>query len=293
MTREASANRNNLGRGLAALLGEQKSENTGQTTPHFQNVPITDLHPCPHQPRRRFVEEHISELAQSIREKGILQPLVVRPNQEQSGTYEIICGERRWRAAQLAQKHEVPAIIRTFTDQEVIEIALVENLQRENLTPLEEAEAYNRLKDEFGHTQEELASGIGKSRSHVANMIRLLGLPETVKEMLGDGVLSVGHARALLGLDKEFQLNIAKEVLEKELSVRQTEALVKKVNFNKNRLAKSDIVKPDPDITILERSLSEKFGSKINVKCNQQGGGSLVINFRSLDELDGIIGRFK
>ena len=165
--------RKNLGRGLAALLGEPPNKEVQAATPQLQTVPITELHPCRYQPRRRFAEEQIMELAHSVREKGILQPLVVRPDSEQPGTYDIICGERRWRAAQVAQQHDVPVVVRAFTDQEALEIALVENLQRENLTPLEEAEAYQRLKDEFGHTQEELASGIGKSRSHVANMIRL------------------------------------------------------------------------------------------------------------------------
>ncbi|MBM08881.1 MAG: chromosome partitioning protein ParB [Magnetovibrio sp.] len=283
--RDSSVKRNNLGRGLAALLGEQPSEDTTRAGLHFKNLPITDLHPCPYQPRRRFVEEHIKELAQSIREKGVLQPLVVRPDQDRSGGYEIICGERRWRAAQVAQKHEVPAVIRAFTDQEALEIALVENLQRENLTPLEEAEAYYRLKDEFGHTQEELANGIGKSRSHIANMIRLLSLPEAIKKMLGDGLLSAGHARALLAAPEPDVL--ADIVIAKGLSVRETEALINSGEQSEKKKPKKTGIK-NADTISLEKDLSRSLGLDVKIT-PKKSGGVLSLTFRSLDQLDALI----
>ena len=280
-----SSKRKNLGRGLAALLGEPPNKVAEVPTPRLQTLPITELHPCRYQPRRRFAEDQIKELAQSVREKGILQPLVVRPDNEQPGTYDIVCGERRWRAAQVAQQHEVPVVIRAFTDQEALEIALVENLQRENLTPLEEAEAYHRLKDEFGHTQEELASGIGKSRSHVANMIRLLSLPDTVKQMLGEGRLSAGHARALLTASDPERL--AERVVLKSLSVRQTEALVS-LGPPKGAPRSKQQNSKDADTISLERDLSRSLGLAVEITL-KKNGGALSLTFRSLDQLDILI----
>jgi ParB family transcriptional regulator, chromosome partitioning protein len=286
MTPAATSKRKSLGRGLSALLGEKQTETAdGQSLSGLRSLPIADLHPCRYQPRRRFAEQQIKELAQSVREKGILQPLVVRPNPDQHGSYEIICGERRWRAAQLAQLHELPVVVREFTDQETLEIALVENLQREDLTPLEEADAYQRLKDEFGHTQEELADGIGKSRSHVANMIRLLSLPEAVKAMLADDQLTAGHARALLTAKDAIEL--AEIVVSKSLSVRETEALVAKAGTSSQTKIQAKIVK-DADTLALERSLTNELGLSAKIS-KKKKGGVLNLHYQSLDQLDDLI----
>lgn len=288
MNEPASRKRKNLGRGLSALLGERQPEPaTGSDADGLKILPVGDLGPCPLQPRRRFADDQIKELAQSLREKGVLQPLVVRPTPDRPGRYEIICGERRWRAAQLARLHEVPAVVRTFSDQEALEIALVENLQREDLTPLEEAEAYQRLKDEFGHTQEALADGIGKSRSHVANMLRLLGLPDAVKAMLGDGRLSAGHARALLGAEDPAEL--AKTVVAKGLSVRETEALVgqrKTAGKTQKKIRETK----DADTIAVERDLTQELGLKVEIIRKKQGG-RLSVDFSSMDQLDVLIRR--
>ena len=191
-----------LGRGLSALLGDAAGEYAGPEQEGApRQVPIEHLRPSRFQPRREMAEDNLRELADSIAEKGVLQPILVRPDPEQPQAFEIIAGERRWRAAQLAQLHELPVIIRTFSDREALEVALVENLQRQDLSPLDEAEGYRRLMDEFGHTQEDLGKTIGKSRSHVANTLRLLALPAPVKRLVVDGLLSAGHARALLASD--------------------------------------------------------------------------------------------
>mgnify|MGYP005641875403 CR=1 FL=1 len=286
MTPAAKSKRKNLGRGLSALLGDTPTTTAEQREDSgLYTIAVGDLHPCRYQPRRRFAEDQTKELAQSLREKGILQPLVVRPDAKSRGMYEIICGERRWRAAQLAQLHEVPAVVREFTDQETLEIALVENLQREDLTPLEEAEAYQRLKDEFGHTQEELADGIGKSRSHVANMIRLLALPDAVKSMLGDGRLSAGHARALLTAEDPAAL--ANIVVGKGLNVRDTEALVSKAGKQQNNLSPSKPAK-DADTLAVEKDLTRELGLNAEISPKKKGG-VLTLHYRSMDQLDMLI----
>lgn len=287
MNSAASSKRKNLGRGLSALLGDRAPEPEAPGTgSNLQTLPIGDLHPCRFQPRRRFVEAQIKELAQSIREKGILQPLVVRPDRHQAGTFDIICGERRWRASQLAQLHDVPVVIRDFSDQEALEIALVENLQREDLTPLEEAEAYQRLKQEFNHTQEELADGIGKSRSHVANMIRLLSLPQPVKDLLDEGRLTAGHARALLGADDPVVL--AKLVVAKGLNVRETEAQVTKQKPRPNAQPK----KPgkDADTLALESDLTNALGLVVDIQHGGRGG-KMVLHYRTIEQLDDLVSR--
>jgi ParB family transcriptional regulator, chromosome partitioning protein len=286
MTPAATSKRKTLGRGLSALLGDKQPETTDeQSLSGLKTLPIADLHPCRYQPRRRFADQQIKELAQSVREKGILQPLVVRPDPDQSGSYEIICGERRWRAAQLARLHELPVVVREFTDQETLEIALVENLQREDLTPLEEADAYQRLKDEFGHTQEELADGIGKSRSHVANMIRLLALPDQVKAMLADGRLTAGHARALLTANNATDL--AELVVRKGLNVRETEALVAKAGALNVAKLRAKITK-DADTLALEHSLTNELGLSAEIS-KKKKGGVLSLHYQSLDQLDELI----
>src|SRR3982751_1462669 len=212
-----------LGRGLSALLGAEEAP--ADLGPQ-RSMPIDLLHPGRYQPRGRFAPDELEALAQSVRENGILQPILVRPHDKLGGHFEIVAGERRWRAAQLAQLHEVPIILRTLDDRSTLEIALIENVQREDLTPLEEAEGYARLMAEFDYTQETLAERIGKSRPAIANLLRLRGLPEPVRALIAEGKLSVGHARALIGAPDPIAL--ANEIVAKDLNVRQAEALAKK-----------------------------------------------------------------
>lgn len=285
MTPADTRKRKNLGRGLSALLGDRVDDDDKPSQDGVKTLPVAELHPCRFQPRRRFAEAQLKELAQSLREKGVVQPLVVRADATAPGRYEIICGERRWRAAQLAQLHEVPVVVRDFSDQEALEIALVENLQREDLTPLEEAEAYRRLKDEFGHTQEALADGIGKSRSHVANMLRLLGLPDAVKDMLGDGRLSAGHARALLAAADPVAL--AQAVVGKGLNVRETEALVAREKTPPAKKQKKHREK-DADTLAMERELTRDLGLNVEIDYKARGG-VLSVQFSSMDQLDILI----
>ena len=281
--------RKKLGRGLSALLGDGARESIdAHSSKTNREVAITKLVPCPFQPRRAFAEAQINELAQSIRQKGILQPLVVRPKTDGDG-YEIICGERRWRAAQMASVHHVPVVIRDLSDQEALEIALIENLQRENLSALEEAEAYQRLMTELNHTQDAMAQSIGKSRSHVANMLRLLNLPDGVKAMLADGRLSAGHGRALLGANNPA--NLAATVVKNSLNVRATEALVRREGGTKP--SDSIAVAPkDADTLSLERELTDVLGLKTKIRV-KGGGGEIRLVYDSLDELDNLIARLR
>jgi len=281
--------RKQLGRGLSALLGDGGHDpGSPDLSPTDRAVPIGQLKPCPFQPRRQFGEAQIGELAQSIKEKGILQPLVVRAAPNSSNSFEIICGERRWRAAQVAQLHELPVIIRDLTDQEALEIALIENLQREDLSALEEAEAYQRLMAEFGHTQDAMAQSIGKSRSHVANMLRLLNLPDVVKALLADGHLSAGHGRALLGArDSEL---LAKTVVRKGLNVRDTETLVRREGTEPTK--SSTTPAKDADTLALERDLTDTVGLKTSI--HPKGpGGQISFQYKSLDQLDELISRLR
>ena len=281
--------RKQLGRGLSALLGDGAKEYADldrSKTDH--TVSITQLTPCPFQPRRSFVDAQIVELSQSIREKGILQPLVVRRKTD-GGGYEIICGERRWRAAQMAAVHDVPVVVRDLTDQEALEIALIENLQREDLSALEEAEAYKRLMAEFAHTQASMAQSIGKSRSHVANIVRLLNLPHEVKAMLADGRLSAGHGRALLGTKNSA--NLAAAVVKGGLNVRATEALVRREGQSKLSNSASAASK-DADTLSLERELTDFLGLKAQIR-TKGAGGELRLSYATLDELDGLIARLR
>jgi ParB family transcriptional regulator, chromosome partitioning protein len=275
------ARRRQLGRGLAVLFGE--AENGPQAEPASQRrVPIELIRPSPFQPRRRFGEAELDALAQSIREKGILQPLLVRPLADGDEAYELVAGERRWRAAQRVGMHEVPVIVRPLTDSEALEIALVENLQREDLSALEEAEAYSRLIEEFGRTQASLAEAVGKSRSHVANTLRLLSLPAAVRCRLEDGVLSAGHARALLAATDPEAL--AQEVVRRGLNVRATERLVQR--RAEARLPTRPI--RDADTQALERELGMHLGLRVTVE-RKQRGGALTLYYRSLDQLDRVL----
>jgi ParB family chromosome partitioning protein len=276
-----------LGRGLSALLGEPvAAEGKDKPGSAVRHLPIEKLRPGRYQPRRHFAQEAIEDLTQSIKEKGILQPLLVRALSDDS--YEIIAGERRWRAAQAAMLHEVPVIVRSLDDREALELALIENLQRQDLSPLEEAEGFRRLMEEFSHTQEELARVLGKSRSHVANMMRLLGLPEPVRQMLEQGALTAGHARALL--TAADPVGLAKQVVAQGLNVRQTEKLAQEPAAAASPSAKPAKPEKDTDILALERSLSNLIGLHVTIS-GAAKGGSLSIYYNNLEQLDAIIGR--
>ena len=276
------ARKRGLGMGLSALLG-----NAGELAgaEGVRMVPIEFLRPAALQPRRYFGENELAALTESIRAKGVMQPLLVRRLPAGDGHYEIVAGERRWRAAQLAGCHELPVVVYTLSDREALEVALLENVQRQDLTPLEEAEGYHRLIDEFGHTQEELARTLGKSRSHIANLIRLLGLPASVRTMLEHGDLSAGHARALLGARDPAPL--ARQVVARGLNVRQTEALVRHERQSV-KLGTPDA--RNADTVALEHDLSMRLGLPVRLQ-RRRNGGTLSIAYRSLEQLDDLIKR--
>jgi ParB family chromosome partitioning protein len=287
--------RRSLGRGLSALLGDDPDDFTPtERNRNPRSLPTDQIQPGRFQPRRHFDEESLQGLVDSIRDKGVLQPLLVRRISDAEDSYELIAGERRWRAAQMAQLHEVPVVIRDFDDAEALEIALIENIQRQDLTPLEEAEGYRRLMDEFGHTQEMLAQTIGKSRSHVANTLRLLTLDEPVKAMLGDGRLTAGHARALLTADNPSEL--AAQIVEQNMNVRQAEQLVQTSKGRSSPLGKSEpgVRPPKPeksaDALGLERDLGNLLGLKVEINFSGHGG-ALVIHYRTLEQLDDVLNR--
>ncbi len=280
-----------LGRGLDALLGEAIRGDSTPTPTAITNVvsqgvatiAVANIRPNPDQPRRHFSDEKLDELAASISRHGIIQPIVVRPHE---GGYQIVAGERRWRAAQRAQIHEIPAIIRDFDDAETLEIALLENIQRQDLDPIEEAEAYKKLTELFGHSAAALAELVHKSRSHVANMMRLLDLPPAIRDLVIEDKLSMGHGRALLGSDDAVRL--AMVVIKQGLSVRATEALVKKGRLPKAEGSKISFGNPaNADIRAVEAHLGDLLGLK--VKINQRsatGAGSVTFEYGSLDQLD-------
>ena len=281
-----------LGRGLSALLGEappMPAPNTGggprDAAGPLRALPIEALEPGPFQPRGAMEAAPLQELADSIREHGVLQPILVRPKPGAGGRYEIVGGERRWRAAQLVPLHEVPVVVRDFGDREAMAAALVENLQRQDLNALEEAEGYRRLVDEFDLTQDALGQAVGKSRSHVANTMRLLALPDRVRELVRDGALSAGHARALLTAPNPEAL--AMQVVDRGLNVRQTEALAAAKPRDPGA-ERATVAAASPEITDLERQLSGRLGLKIAIR--QAGrGGQVTIQYRDLDQLDGVI----
>lgn len=283
--------RKGLGRGLSALLGEEVEPQSGRERERATyTVPIEQIAPGQFQPRKRFDDEEMSSLVESVRAKGILQPILVRRDPLHADAYEIIAGERRWRAAQRAQLHDVPVIVREFSDEEVLEIALIENLQRENLSPIEEANAYQRLMDEFDHTQEVLAKAVGRSRSSVANTLRLLTLPESVQKHVDTGALSAGHARTLVGVDDAERL--ANEIISKDLSVRQAESLAQTTKGGPPAKSRKAPAK-DPDTIALEHDLSNMLGLRVSIKFRGDGakGGSVTINYATLDQLDHILQR--
>lgn len=281
-----------LGRGLSALLGED-SEDYAQLDRlrTSRTIAIHLLRPSPFQPRRRMEEGELADLAQSIAAKGVLQPLLVRRIADDPQAFEIIAGERRWRAAQMAQLHEVPVVIKELSDREALEIALIENLQRQDLTALEEAQGYRRLMDEFEHTQDALARAIGKSRSHVANTLRLLSLPDSVKHLLDDGSLSAGHARTLVGVEDADAL--AEQVVKRGLNVRQTERLIAQHRSQPVSAPESEPAPTkDADTLALERDLSALLGLKAEIRF-KRGGGALVLHYRTLEQLDALLHRLR
>jgi ParB family transcriptional regulator, chromosome partitioning protein len=284
-----------LGRGLSALMAdvapqEERAADAGQPRKSDLLVAIEKVFPNPHQPRRRFETDQLEDLAASIREKGVIQPLIVRRRAMAEGTFEIVAGERRWRAAQMAQLHELPVLVRDFNDTEVLEIAIIENIQRADLNPVEEAVGYKQLMEKFGHTQEKLSAVLGKSRSHIANLVRLLQLPEEVQTYLRDGQLSAGHARALI--TSQDPVSLARKVIENGLSVRETERLAKTsgqpagtkdASQTKTRQPKDK----DADTRALEADLSANLRMKVSIQHdNGQESGLVSIRYASLDELD-------
>ena len=281
--------RSNLGRGLAALLGDETEDYTTlDRVRTSKQVPVEFLHPGRLQPRRHFDEESLAALADSIRENGLLQPILVRRDPEQPDTFEIVAGERRWRAAQIAQLHEVPIVIRELSDAETLQLAIIENVQREDLSVLEEAEGYRQLMEEFSYTQDALANVIGKSRSHIANTLRLLKLPEPLRDLLSKGKLSAGHARALL--NAEAPESLAKKVVAKGLSVRETERLANETKDPASKKASRAPVEKDPNTVALERDLSALLGLKVSVTF-RGSGGELTIHYNTLDQLDDVLHR--
>ena len=282
-----------LGRGIGALLEDASLQAALDQGRADAALPVTKLMPSAAQPRRSFDQAELESMAASIREHGVLTPLIVRPSQAQPGMYEIIGGERRWRAAQLVGLAEVPVIVREMSDSKALEIALVDNIQRQDLNAIDEASGYLNLMNQFNYTHEDIARVTGKSRSHISNMIRLLALPESVKVLVTEGALSMGHARTLLGLgDAERQLAIARDIIKKQLSVRDTEALVQSINaelagdgpVSRKRSRKDEITQE------LEKRLSAVLGYRAQIQ-HKEGVGHLRIAFDSSDELAALLAR--
>ena len=286
MSEEQTKPRQKLGRGLSALFGEEREEYASlDAVRQGKAVPIEQLAPSPFQPRRTFDDQELQELADSISVHGLLQPILVRRDPDNSNGFQIVAGERRWRAAQRARLHEVPIVIKDLSDSNALEIAIVENVQRQDLNPLEEAEGYQRLIDEFAHRQEDLAQLVGKSRSHVANTLRLLKLPEDVRAMVADGKLTAGHARAILNTDRPGEL--AKQVVSKGLNVRQTEKLAQSIA---DRPPRASAPAKDADTIALEKDLSSLLGLKVSIT-NRGERGQLAIHFNNLDQLGDVLKR--
>jgi len=280
-----------LGRGLNALLaGNETVEamTTPQRNDELKEIDVDLIQRGPWQPRTHFDDEALQELADSISTQGVVQPIVLRA--AEGGRYEIVAGERRWRASQLAGLDKVPAVIKHFDDQTAAAVSLIENIQRENLNPLEESTALLRLMNEFEMTHQQIADSVGRSRTSVSNLLRLQDLNADVKELLSNRFIEMGHARALLGISGNAQSTLARQVAKKGLSVRETEQLVRRTL---NPPAKPKAVKKDPDITNLETGLSEKLGAVVHIKQKPKGKGAIEISYNSLDELEGILSKIK
>jgi ParB family transcriptional regulator, chromosome partitioning protein len=283
---EKKSERRGLGRGLSALMADVNLDvSPALRQPRSETLlPVARIVPNPEQPRRDFDPKALQDLADSLRQKGVIQPLIVRRIEDQD-LYEIVAGERRWRAAQIAQLHELPVIIREFSDSEVLEIAIIENIQREELNAIEEALAYKQLMTRFGHTQEKISEALSRSRSHIANLLRLLALPDDVQQMVKSGTLTAGHARALITTPNPLEL--ALKVVGKGLSVRETEDLVRKsaVDPIKRRMAARSDGK-DADTKALEADLSANLKMGVRIDHESTGGGKISISYRNLDDLD-------
>lgn len=281
-----------LGKGIAALMKDSAPvtdvASAVSEDGQLRHLPVDLIQRGQYQPRRDMHQEALEELAASIRSQGVMQPIVVRP--VAGDRYEIIAGERRWRACQLAGLHDIPAVIREVSDEDTLAMALIENIQRENLNPMEEAMAMQRLMHEFELTQQALADVVGKNRATVANLLRLNSLTQEVKTMLEHGDLEMGHARALLALNDELQAETARQVVNKGLTVRQTEALVRQIQ---EPAEKKPVPKPDANIRSLEEMLGKRLGARVGIQHTEKGKGKLIIQYNSLDELDGILGHIK
>ena len=275
-----------LGRGLDALLsGSDKPQGDEQ-----RNLPVERLKPGKYQPRTHMDQDSLAELAASIKAQGIMQPILVRAIDSTPGAerYEIVAGERRWRAAQLAGLSDVPVLVRSIPDEQALAMALIENIQRENLNPLEEAQGLQRLIDEFGLTHQQAADAVGRSRPAASNLLRLLQLTSAVQDMLMNGQLDMGHARALLPISSSQQVGLAQRIIQKDLSVRETERLVQQIL---NPPTKAPAQPVDRDLLILQERLSDGLGANVAIRSNKKGAGKLTIEFSSLDQLDGLISR--
>ncbi len=276
-----------LGRGLAALIGDDTSEDAViQDIRTLRHMPIELMRASPNNPRKFFADADLDDLAKSIRDKGLLQPIVVRPLT--GGEYEIVAGERRWRAAQRAGVHDVPVLIRELNDGEALEIALIENIQRSDLNPLEEARAYGMLLEQFNYTQLQLADSVGKSRSHISNTLRLLTLPESVRSQIEQGNLTAGHARALVATDSPAEL--ADQIIKLGLSVREAEGLARDAIPGRRPKPKTE---KDADTKVLEKTLTESLGLKVEIAHKGEAGGTMVISYKTLDQLEDICQRLK
>lgn len=277
-----------LGRGLSALMADvTPAEDSAIPRPADRSIAIEKIRPNPEQPRRQFDDAALEELASSIRERGIIQPLIVRPDPTTPEMYQIVAGERRWRAAQIARLHEVPALIRDYTDTEVLEVAIIENIQRSDLNPIDEAAGYRQLMDRFGHTQEQLATVLGKSRSHIANLLRLLTLPDEVTALLVDGRLTAGHARALVGHDDAAEL--ARRIVKGGLSVRDAEKLARAGAAPRKSSGRSKPEK-DADTVQIEKELAATLGMGVSIDHKPgQEGGTLTLRYRDLEQLDDLL----
>ena len=276
-----------LWRGLSSLMGESATEELqSQSVSRDLKIAISKLRPSSIQPRRLFDKSSINELAESIKSKGIVQPILVRPSKSELGEYEIIAGERRWRAAQIAQLHELPAVVKNLDDVEALEMAIIENVQRADLSPIEEAAGYKKLMEQYNHTQEALAPIVGKSRSHIANIIRLLNLPASIQDMISQGIITSGHARAIM--NSAFPEELAKKIVDENLSVRQAESLVKekKTKPTKNKLKPADTVD-------LEQRLTELLGLDVVISDNGKKGGSIKVKYKTLDQLELVTNKLK
>lgn len=274
--------RSSLGRGLSALMADLQTEENPVLRDGALSVPIEQITPNPDQPRRVFDQAALTELADSIRHRGIIQPLIVRRHPDDANIYQIVAGERRWRAAQIAQLHELPVLLRGFSDEEMLEVAIIENIQRADLNAIDEAASYKQLMTRFGHTQEKLAEALGKSRSHIANLLRLLNLPEQVQEWVRDEKLSAGHARALV--TAENPVSLARKVIEKDLSVRAVETLMREKPAAPTRIGRAS--EKDADTRALEGDLSATLKMRVQIKHAGTEGGQMVITYRDLEQLD-------